>query len=60
MIADRIASIVAIVAALILAARGLKARPVTPGRRLLMVVAWTVIIIGTVFIIRQFTGSAVS
>jgi hypothetical protein len=50
---DTIASIIAIVAALVLAVRGLKSRPVALHQRLTMAAVWLVIIVGVVFLIHS-------
>lgn len=57
--ADTIVSIVAIVAALVLAVRAMRSRPVAPGRRFTMAVAWLVIIVGVVFLLHSLGAGRV-
>jgi len=51
---DQIASIVFILAALVLAWRGLRARPAAPGKRMTMALVWLVIIVALVFTLKRF------
>lgn len=48
---DVVASIIGIAAALVLALRSLRARPAAPSKRVMMALAWLVIIVGIVFVI---------
>lgn len=50
---DVVASIIGIAAALVLALRGLRARPAALSKRVTMAVAWLVIIVGIVFVIHS-------
>ena len=53
MTAGLIVSLISIVGALILAVRGLRSRQAAPGNRLMMAVAWLVIIVGVIFLIQS-------
>lgn len=52
MSAGLIVSLISIVGALVLAVRGLRSRQVSPSNRVLMAVAWLVIIVGVIFVIQ--------